>query len=244
LENSGVDSISASDLQAARAAGLAARVRESVQDILFWLRMSTWSRIYDGFDRRHGTETGGAIALGRLGIRHPAAKFGIRYEAIDPEVFRQALQELRFEIDLGRFTFIDLGCGKGRALVLAREFKFKEVVGVELSPFLATCAQGNLAKTDSRSTRVVCQDAGEFEFPPGDLVVYLFNPFLGQVFRRVIQNLCGSASGEVYVVYINPTEERLLREKRCFVPSRSRATFAIYRHLQHGAQATVGGLKD
>jgi SAM-dependent methyltransferase len=206
--------------------------------------MSTWGRIYNGFDRRHGTETSGVIALGRLGIRHPAVKFGIRYQAIDPGVFRHVLQALRFEIDLGGFTFIDLGCGKGRALVLAREFEFKEIVGVELSPVLATCARGNLAKTDSRSTRVVCQDAGEFEFPPGDLVVYLFNPFRSQVFRRVIQNLCSSATGEVYIVYINPTEERLLREKQCFVPLRSSATFVIYRHLPHSAGATVDGLRD
>lgn len=211
------------------------RVRETIADIFFWLRMVTWSRLDNRFDRRHGTETGGMLSPRRLGIRTPAGRFGVHYQAIEPAIFRRALQPLAAQIDFSRFTFVDLGCGKGRALLLARETGFQKIAGVELSPLLADCARRNLQVAGEDPSSVVCQDGAEFDYPPGDLVVYLFHPFRSVVFRRAIENLCRRATGEVHLVYIAPVEEARLRSKPCFEPRHRGSTFVIYRHLPHPA---------
>jgi SAM-dependent methyltransferase len=220
----------------ARSGWTRAGVGEQIQDTLFWLRQVTWNRLWNGFDRVHGTHTGGEITLARLGVRHPAVPFGGRYQAIEPGIFRDAMRRLESETDLERFTFVDLGCGKGRALLLAEEFGFREILGVELSPVLAESARKNLAARPGRNARVLCQDAGAFEFPPGDLVVYLFSPFRSCVFRRMLHNLCRSVSGDIYMVYINPVEKRLVRERPCFALSSATGTYALYRHLRHGEE--------
>jgi SAM-dependent methyltransferase len=208
-------------------------VRQTLADIIFWLRMATWSRLDNRFDRRYGTRTGGVLGPRRLGIRAPAGRFGVRYQAIEPAIFRRALEPLASQTDFGRFTFVDLGCGKGRALLLARELGFKEIVGVELSPVLTGCARRNLEVAGAAGARVACQDAAEFAYPPRDLVVYLFHPFRGVVFWRAIENLCRQANGEVHLVYIAAVEEAALRARPCFVLTHRASTFVIYRHIPH-----------
>jgi len=39
-------------------------------------------------------------------------------------------------IDLSKFTFIDLGAGKGRALLMASDYLFQKIIGVEFMPEL------------------------------------------------------------------------------------------------------------
>jgi predicted RNA methylase len=71
---------------------------------------------------------------------------------------------------LAEYTFIDFGCGKGRAALLASEFGFREVVGVELNTKLAEIAQTNVTKWNSQGKatspiRIVCGDALDLEWP-------------------------------------------------------------------------------
>jgi predicted RNA methylase len=44
----------------------------------------------------------------------------------------------------GETTFVDIGSGKGRALIIAAEYAFKRIIGVEYSPSLATICRRNL----------------------------------------------------------------------------------------------------
>lgn len=208
-------------------------MREQIQDTLFWLRQATSNRLWNRFDREHGTDTGGEITLARLGVRHPAARFGGRYQAIEPGIFRDALHRVGSAVDLHRFTFVDLGCGKGRALLLAQEFGFRKIIGVELSPALAETARKNLAGRQAGNVCVGCQDAGAFEFPAGDLVVYLFSPFASCVFRRMLHNLCRASAGDIFLVYISPVEEPVVQERPCFALQSATGTYVIYRHVRH-----------
>ncbi len=113
---------------------------------------------------------------------------------------------------LDSFTFVDLGCGKGRPLLVASEFPFCDIVGVELSLPLARAAQGNadlIAQRFSRRTqvRVVVGDAGRFALPAGNLVLFLYNPFGDEAVSRVAEAVSAAVVQErrtVYVVYYNP----------------------------------------
>ncbi len=111
---------------------------------------------------------------------------------------------------LERATFVDLGAGMGRALLLAATFPFRSVTGVEISPALTAIARENLAKV-ARET-LVCKDvhvrlgdAASYRFPKGDLVIYLFNPFDEAIVAHVLDRLVRSAqSREIAIVYHTP----------------------------------------
>ena len=71
----------------------------------------------------------------------------MRYEAITPEAFHGLLAS----IDLGDhdLTFIDLGSGKGRAVLLASLYPFRRLIGVEFSPELTEVARLNVQAVSS-----------------------------------------------------------------------------------------------
>jgi SAM-dependent methyltransferase len=99
--------------------------------------------------------------------------------------------------DLGRFSFVDFGSGKGRVLLVASHYPFREVVGVEFSPALHQIAQDNIRKYQSPARRCqqvysVCADAASFALPEHDCVLYFNNPFAEPVFARVLANIQAS----------------------------------------------------
>jgi SAM-dependent methyltransferase len=123
----------------------------------------------------------------------------------------------RLHLDYQRFSFVDVGSGKGRALLLASDYPFREIIGVELSPELDSVARANIARyTEARPRPPVTSiqgDAAEFLWPPGPLVIYMWNAFTRPVMERVFQNLETSLAQlprELYLVYIHPELESML----------------------------------
>jgi SAM-dependent methyltransferase len=140
------------------------------------------------------------------------------YQPTDPAAFREMMAAL--DIDFREFTFVDLGSGKGRTLLMASEYPFRRIVGVEIVPALHQIAQENLPRYKSESQKcfvleAVCGDATEFPFPPEPLVLYLFHPLPEPGLRRVITRLDQSLNAQpraVYVLYHNQLLERVLGE--------------------------------
>lgn len=127
------------------------------------------------------------------------------YFATEPWLFEQIMQAL--QIDFSQFTFIDLGCGKGRVLLMASDYPFKKIIGVEFMPDLHRAAQKNIAgysndRQRCRQIETLCMDARDFQFPLEPLVVYLFNPFSEPAFAHVLQNLRRSVEQTPRPVYI------------------------------------------
>lgn len=141
---------------------------------------------------------------------------GHRYQPSDPALFHESIGSL--EIDYGQFQFIDLGSGKGRTLLMASEYPFRRIVGVEAVPALHRVALENIRKYKSSTQKCfellsVCGDARDFQFPPSPLVLFLFNPLPEPGLRTVVANLTRSVQERprpVYVVYHNPILEHVL----------------------------------
>jgi len=156
------------------------------------------------------------------------------YQATEPALFHEMLASLR--IDFGQFTFIDLGSGKGRALLLAADYPFRRIVGVELLPALNAVAVENIRRYKSDSQKCfaiesLCGDAGEFIFPPEPIVLYLFNPLPEAGLRQVIRNLENSLQENpraVYVLYHNPLFEHVVAETPLLKESGGTQQYAIY----------------
>ena len=142
------------------------------------------------------------------------------YQPTEPSAFREMLETLRESaiLNFADFTFVDLGSGKGRTLLMASDYPFRRIVGVELLPSLHHIAQQNLAqyKNDWQKCFLIesiCADATRYCFPDGPLLIYLFNPFPEAGLRRVVENLekrLRQASMPTFVLYHNPLLEKVL----------------------------------
>ena len=169
---------------------------------------SGWDRTHP-YDRAHGTDTSGFVSSESIPAAEAARAHAIFYAGSQPSVLRKALGML---LPLESFTFVDLGCGKGRALLVASEFPFKDIVGVELSPKLAEVARRNAATVARRFPErtpvgVTVADASSFPLPAGDLVLFLYHPFGAELVARVVDSVEAALAVEerrIYVVYYNP----------------------------------------
>jgi hypothetical protein len=142
------------------------------------------------------------------------------YFATEPWLFEQIMEALARSIQqsavshkiagqagLQDFTFIDLGSGKGRVLLMASDHPFQRIIGVEFMPDLYLSAQRNIAdyasdRQQCRQIEAVCMDARDFQFPSRPLVVYLFNPFSESTFAQVLESLRRSLEQTPRPVYI------------------------------------------
>jgi hypothetical protein len=162
------------------------------------------------FDREHGVDTSGLIRGEALATGSRNDLWNTAYYGIGVSVFHRVLEQVPARFRDGA-TFIDLGCGKGRALLLASEYPFRQVVGVEIVPSLHGIALENATRYVSRHREappidVLLGDAARYVFPNGPLLLYLYHPFCRPVLERVLKNLGESLERErreVAVVYIN-----------------------------------------
>lgn len=134
------------------------------------------------------------------------------------------------------FTFIDLGSGKGRVLLMASDYPFKRIIGVEFMPELHRAAQKNISgflfdRQQCRQIESICMDSRDFQFPPGPLVVYLFNPFSEATFAQVLENLrqlIEQSPRPVYVAYRFVEFEQLLSQATWLEKIAGSEQWAVY----------------
>ena len=149
------------------------------------------------------------------------------YQPTEPTLFREMFASLiraSPKIDFREFTFIDIGSGKGRALLMAADVPFRRIVGIELLPELDRLAKQNISKYKSDSQQCfaidcLLGDACEFTFPPEPTVLYLFNPLPESGLVTMISNLEHSLREHprpVFVLYHNPLLEHVLTRSAVF----------------------------
>lgn len=147
------------------------------------------------FDRSYGTDTSGKIALKDLLIQSTNVISGIWYEPMSAKIFSQFMANLN--IDFADFDFVDMGSGKGRVLLLASSYGFRNVIGVEFAEELHTIARKNVESyehTTGKSTTIqtFCLDAVQFPIPVGPVVIFFYSPFMDKVLEQVLENIQNS----------------------------------------------------
>lgn len=177
------------------------------------------------FDEANGVRTSGLVAGRHLQSGHRHDRHATAYYGVAPSVFEALLRRWRRSppaAAIEETTFIDIGAGMGRAMLLAAEKPFRAVMGVELNPVLVRMARRNLAAWRKAGRAVapmhlVCGDAADFAFPEGASVAFLFNPFGAAVMRRVLRNIekqFESRPGELDILYVNREQEGILEAAR------------------------------
>lgn len=171
------------------------------------------------FDRVHGVSTAGRVAVERLVKRGelPWPETS-EYQPVPAALFRAALAAVPAAARAG--AFVDLGCGKGRALVMAAEAGFRHLRGVDLARALACRAELNAEAIAARlgvplDWRIEVADAAERGFEADETCVFLFHPFGRLVLRRVLGRLAHSLARcprPLALVYVNPQHREVVAE--------------------------------
>ncbi|MDH3598265.1 MAG: class I SAM-dependent methyltransferase [Candidatus Tectomicrobia bacterium] len=149
----------------------------------------------DPFDRDYGTDTSGTLTPSEAQLSGDRAEEASAYTPIPTDELRRMIEDSGIPHEaLGGYTFVDIGSGKGRAVLMAASYPFKRVCGVEMSEMLHAAAQQNAAIFQERAPacppiELCCEDATTFEFPDGPLILFFFHPFGESVMSQVMDNL-------------------------------------------------------
>jgi hypothetical protein len=187
------------------------------------------------FDEQFQVETERISEIGVLDIESPNAKYAKRYEPSAPKLVRRVLSSLK--ICYGDFTFIDFGAGKGRVLLIASEFPFARILGVEFSAELVQAARENVRRFRSPQQKttqidVVHEDVTKFDVPKTPLICYFYNPFQKAILARVASRLrlsMEASQRDIYVVYVQPEHRDVFENSEMWAPCLDDPLFVGYR---------------
>jgi SAM-dependent methyltransferase len=179
------------------------------------LRHVVADRIAHRWDAAQNVDTAGSIQLKFLDVIGPNRDFGNECVCTSPKSFDFIMQHL--PQDLSRYTFIDIGAGKSRTLLLASCYGFGKVTGVEFARELVAISRLNIAnfrndRQKCRDVMIEAGDAAEYDFSSDALVVYFYNPFSPEVFDKVLNNLIATLTAsrqECYLVYASSSNNTI-----------------------------------
>jgi len=173
-----------------------------------------WDRGHP-FDKQYGLDTIGFLAANEITPDSDLVPQIVCYAGSQPSIVRKALAALGSIED---YTLIDFGCGKGRAAVVATEFPFRRVIGIELSPALAADARANAASIAKRfpvRPPITIAEANvlDFTLPPGKIAIFAYHPFGLEIMTKVVTKLEAALAGDtahIFFVYDNPVHAEAL----------------------------------
>lgn len=162
------------------------------------------------FDLQHGVETTKRVHLSDLEIESPNWIYADGYWPTPPHVFIDALSGLTTKFE--DLVFIDFGSGKGRVLLMASEFPFRRIIGVEFADELHAIALENIQRYKTSTQKChdltsVCADFTQFPIPSEPLFVFLYNPSSLEITSALARNLAHSLRDhprEMWVLYVTP----------------------------------------
>lgn len=117
------------------------------------------------------------------------------------------------DVDYANCAFIDVGCGKGAVLKVARKFPFKRIAGIDLDGDLVKIARNNMKILKYPEIECIEANALEFQHYVEFDVFFFFNPFSGEILEQVmaaIQKSCEERPREIRVIYHHPLHHQVM----------------------------------
>ena len=197
-------------------AGLARLARHARNPLslpaLVWKNLShpfTAQGAEDRYDQQLGIDTAGYIEPQDLDLTPEEARRGKPYGATPPRIARHLIDLVAARA--AEFSFVDIGSGKGRVLMIAAEYPFRRVIGLEHSRMLNEIAAENLRRFRSAHPaaapiELVTGDAARMKFPDGPLVLFLFNSLGAEAvteFAAAVKAAYLQAPRKIVVIYYN-----------------------------------------
>ncbi len=159
------------------------------------------------WDQQHGVDTGGRVAINASRVAVVGDHAGSGYDIVStpPSVF--AYLSRYFPAQRNDYSYMDMGCGKGRTVMLASELGFKACIGVDFASFACDVARENLTRYKSpapeRSPCAIFNDcATKCAFPDGNLLLFFNNPFAIDLWPEVARRVTEAADQKRAVTII------------------------------------------
>jgi SAM-dependent methyltransferase len=173
------------------------------------------------FDWKYGTDTMRWVDRNELETESDNRSHSAPYRATKVGPLLQLLDRLHLPRDC---NFLDIGSGKGRVLLIASQYGFRKVVGIEFSPELCAIARKNVevfcrkAKPLS-SIEVIETDATKYAFQAEDRVFFMYNPFDGFILGKVLDNIRHSLEENprrIWLIYNTPLYHEIIKAAGLF----------------------------
>jgi SAM-dependent methyltransferase len=205
-----------------------------IQKWKLYFEYNPWSPWYcyldKRFDRRFAVDTAGVLILPEI---HSDPRFN-GYSPTPHFLFYRLLRQIK--VDYSKSTFIDFGCGKGKALLLAARLPFKRIIGVEVSSVLIGIAEDNLETYRGirrcKTIELVRCDARDFRLPQERAMYYFWDPFEGELMQQVllnIENALATEPRDIYILYFKPVHRNLLDESKFLTLVKQASWYCIYK---------------
>jgi SAM-dependent methyltransferase len=167
------------------------------------------------FDKAYGVDTSGYFPAALIHSGDVKKDQIVSYIGSQPSVTRRAVSSL---LDIGDYTFVDIGCGKGRVVIISSEFPFKNIVGLEISPALARIARSNAIKVQRRfpdrpQIQIITGNGLDNLPTNGKIVFYIYHAFGPALMSELIHKIESAlllTLEHVFIVYHNPVCGNLL----------------------------------
>ncbi len=175
------------------------------------------------FDARYGAETADDIRGNNYDAKRgqEVAETTGLYQCVHEGALRAIIEALAPAPE--EFEFIDIGSGKGKALMVAATYPFRRVRGIEILPALHAAAEENLRSFKSAGhvqcadVSSVCGDALQIADLSGDVLVLLFNALPPDPMRAFVERLGQElGSARVTLAYLTPDAREALDESSAF----------------------------
>ncbi len=161
------------------------------------------------FEKQLGIHTHSIVNLQKLTLAGENSDQNHHYQGASYYILYSIFNQLPSKTKA--FPLIDFGCGKGRALFVAEQCGFTNLVGVDIAKELIEVANDNHAnykKKNQHSTiQFLFEDATQYHIPSNAEVFYFFNPFGEEILQKVIDHIKESVKTNqrtIYCIYLNP----------------------------------------
>lgn len=196
------------------------------------------------FDFRHGVETCAPAKLDLFTITGGNRARATFYQATRVLPLRELLPAILAMLPEPG-AFVDLGCGKGRVLLVAAEAGFPRVRGVEFARELCRIARANWDRFQHRagvatvSCEIIESDVATYQMRGDESVYFVFNPFDETILEQVLGNIAASVAARartVLVLFFHPKEHyrRMMASRADFELVEERVIrgheFVVYSH--------------
>ena len=141
------------------------------------------------------------------------------YEALNYFILENLLANF-CKLFPGEKGLIDVGSGKGRVMVAAAHYGFKNIIGVDFAKELCAAAERNINKIKTQfpdtTFNIYCKDILNYAIKADDKVFFLFNPFNKEIMEKFLEKIDQSVKEHkriIYFIYANPQEKEILLQK-------------------------------
>ena len=152
--------------------------------------------------------------------------FGNRYE---PTSYKTLKHLLKYARNKGFNSILDIGCGYGRPLIVAKEVGFSNLYGVDISEKLIEICNKNLEKLKIKAQIKRCY-AIHYEIPNEDLVIFMFNTLKEERLSLIIDKL-KKRKNQYLIIYANPEHPNCFPSKPIYVNINKH--YGLFRELQY-----------